>query len=71
MLRAQGVTKKLKRLSDIDWARANKDWEGRAMIQGRMSKARNNVVLTSNYIKHALGMELLPHEQELEDKFVR
>ena len=41
------------------------------MIQGRMSKARNNVLLTSNYIKHALGMELLPHEQELEDQFIR
>lgn len=63
--------KKLKRLGDIDWARANNDWEGRAMIQGRMSKARNNVLLTSNYIKNALGMELLPHEQELEDQFIR
>ena len=63
--------KKLKRLGDIDWARANEAWEGRAMIQGRMSKARNNVLLTSNYIKLALGMELLPHEQELEDKFGR
>ena len=32
--------------------------EGRAMIHGRISKARTSVLLTSNFIKKSLGIEL-------------
>tara|TARA_R110002094_G_scaffold42357_8_gene54666 strand:- start:10356 stop:11441 length:1086 start_codon:yes stop_codon:yes gene_type:complete len=61
--------KKLKRLKDIDWARANPDWEGRALAHGRISKARTNVVLTQNYIKQQLGIPLNPIEEEVEKVF--
>ncbi|ART63118.1 DNA sulfur modification protein DndB [Kushneria marisflavi] len=59
----------LKGLQKIDWARANSDWEGRAMHHGRISKARSSVVLSGNYIKQQLGMPLTPTEQEYEESF--
>lgn len=62
---------KLTKLKDIDWARANPDWEGRAMIQGRISKARINVLLTGNYIKHKLEIPLNPIEAEAEKEFTQ
>ncbi len=57
----------LKALKDIDWARANQHWEGRAMHHGRISKARSSVVLTGNYIKQQLGIPLTASEQEYEE----
>lgn len=59
----------LKKLKTIDWARANHDWEGRAMVQGRISKARVNVLLTGNYIKKNLGIKLNQIEEEAERAF--
>lgn len=61
--------KKLKKLNTIDWARANPEWEGRAMIHGRISKARTNVILTGNYIKHKLDIPLSSREEETEKAF--
>ena len=57
----------LKKLKTIDWARANPDWEGRAMQHGRISKARSSVVLTGNYIKQHLDLQLSPVEKEYEE----
>lgn len=61
--------KKLKKLKNIDWARANKNWEGRAMVQGRISKAITNVTLSGNYIKQELGIPLNDCESETEKEF--
>jgi DNA sulfur modification protein DndB len=61
---------KLKKLSTLDWSRANTaQWEGRAMNAGRLSKRNVNVVLTGNLIKRHLGLELSPEEQTLEREF--
>ncbi len=59
----------LKKLKKIDWARANHAWEGRAMVHGRISKARTNVILTGNYIKKALDISLSNVEEEAERAF--
>ena len=59
----------LAKLDTIDWSRANPDWEGRAMVQGRISKARIHVMLTGNYIKTKLGVPLTPSEAEAEKAF--
>jgi DNA sulfur modification protein DndB len=59
----------LKRLQQIDWTRANPNWEGRAMVQGRISKAHINVMLTSNYIKQRLNIPLSPVESQAEQNF--
>lgn len=56
----------LQGLKNIDWSRANPVWEGRAMTQGRISKAHINVMLTGNYIKQRLNIPLNPIEAEAE-----
>ena len=61
---------RLKSLNKVDWSRSNtKLWEGRAMIGGRVSKAHNNVVLTSAALKRALDIPLSPEEQRVETHF--
>jgi DNA sulfur modification protein DndB len=58
---------KLKKIRKIDWSRTNTDlWEGRAMVHGRISKARSNIQLTANVIKKALGLRLTPEELAIE-----
>jgi DNA sulfur modification protein DndB len=55
-------------LRTIDWQRANSAlWEGRALNAGRVSKANQNVTLTSNIIKTALGLSLSADETRLEN----
>jgi DNA sulfur modification protein DndB len=48
--------------STLDWSRTNPAWEGRAMLQGRMSKQHSSVQLTANDLKRILGMELFDKE---------
>lgn len=63
---------KLRKLATIDWSRTNSSvWEGRTMVGGIIQKASNNVVLTANYIKRNLGLELSPEEQKAEKAFLR
>ena len=63
---------KLSALSGVDWSRSNGIlWEGRAMIGGRVSKARNNVILTKNVVKQHIGLALNPEENRLEEAFNR
>ena len=60
----------LTKLAKINWERNNAElWEGRAMIGGRLSKAKNNVVLTSNAIKHAIGLKLSESDRKVEAKY--
>ena len=62
----------LKKLSSIDWRRGNAGlWEGRAMIGGRVSKAQQNVLLTTNAIKNHLGLKLSAEETRAEDALQR
>ncbi len=59
--------KKLAGLGKINWARSNAQvWEGRALIGGRVSKASQNVTLTTNLIKEQLDLELAPEELRAE-----
>jgi DNA sulfur modification protein DndB len=57
---------KLEPLAKIDWSRMNPDWEGRAIIGGRVSKNHQNVVLTVNYLRQHLGLPLGPEEENAE-----
>lgn len=61
----------LTRLRNVDWSRTNTgDWEGRAMLQGRISKAQRQVQLTVNFLKHALDLPLTDDEAEVEREFM-
>ena len=63
---------RLKLLSKIDWRKSNnKDWEGRSMIGGRLTKATMNILLTSNLLKMKLNLKLNKKEKELEEKINR
>ena len=58
--------KRLEIFSKIDWSRSNSDlWEGKAMTRGRIIKSRNNLLLTSCFIKKELGLQLSEKEQNL------
>lgn len=61
---------RLTKLSSVDWSRANtKQWEGRAMIGGRVSKANTNVILTTNALRRHLDLPLSPEEQRIEEAY--
>ena len=63
----KGWQTRLKKLKTIDWSRSNEAvWEGRAMVHGRISKARTNVRLTANLLKMHMGLRLNAEEEELE-----
>lgn len=57
----------IKRLKNVDWTRDAKSWEGRALVNGRLSKAHQHVVLTTNYLKLQVGLELTDEERALEE----
>ncbi|MEH6550639.1 MAG: DNA sulfur modification protein DndB [Pseudomonadales bacterium] len=62
--------KQLKQLRNIDWSRSNTEvWEGRALMYGKLSKARANVALTANLIKTHLGVPLSADSKQLEEQF--
>jgi DNA sulfur modification protein DndB len=59
-------------LKSIEWKRTSEKagaflWEGRALNAGRVSKANQNVILTANVIKMALGIDLSADEMRLEE----
>jgi len=63
---------KLAGLKKVDWSRQKTGlWEGRAMVGGRISKAHNNILLTANVLKRAVGLPLSPQEQDVETQFKR
>jgi len=59
-------------IRSINWRRNNAAlWEGRALILGRVSKAQQNVLLTTNAIKNHLGINLSADETRAEDALKR
>jgi DNA sulfur modification protein DndB len=61
----------IEKLRNLDWSRKNVQlWEGRAMLQGRMSKAHRSMYLTANALKQTLGIALNEKEQTLEMKLM-
>jgi DNA sulfur modification protein DndB len=62
---------RLSALKSVDWSRSNTEiWEGRAMLQGRISKATQQVTLTGIYLKQILGLEPSPGDQLLEEQLL-
>ncbi|MFD7508369.1 DNA sulfur modification protein DndB [Streptomyces sp. NPDC059853] len=63
--------RKLSPLRNVDWTRSNADWEGRAIVGGRVSKSHQNVTLTVNYLRNHLCLGLSAEEQRVEDAYLR
>lgn len=61
---------RLDRIGKVDWSRTNtRLWEGRAMNGGKVSKARDNIILTANVLKRYLEVPLSKDEEETESRF--
>lgn len=64
--------KRIAGISKVDWRRDNvKLWEGRAFLGGHVSKARQNIILTTNALKQHLGLPFTQEEQLTEDAYRR
>ena len=62
-----GWALRIGQMKKLDWARSNHElWEGRAMRNGKISKANDSIVLTSNVIKKVWNLPLTPDEERLE-----
>jgi len=62
----------LQQLQQIDWSRSNEQvWEGRAMNNGRISKAQMNLTLTANYLKQIIKLPLTTEEEKVEKRFLK
>ncbi len=68
--KSEDLPDRLSPLQSIDWSRANaSQWEGRALIGGRVSKASQNVLLTTNVLLEAVGLPLSDEHRQAEDAF--
>lgn len=61
---------RLTKIEEVNWSRNNVDWEGRALMTGRLRKSYSNIIMTGNYIKSKLGLPLSEKEQEYEKRIV-
>ena len=57
------------KLGSIDWSRNNPVWSGRCVVSGRISKSRQNIILTANQIMKEMGLSLPKNHQEVESTF--
>lgn len=68
--RPKDWVRRLNKLKEIDWSRSNRaDWDGRALVAGKLNKSRNNVILVSNLIVRTLGLALTADAQRIEDLY--
>ena len=68
----QDWKKIISKLNEIDWRRSNVEaWGGRTLINGRIAKTTTSIILTVNYIKQFLGMELSEEEQHTEKEYLK
>lgn len=63
--------KQLRGLLGINWSRSNSQlWEGRALVNGRITKGQRNVVLIANVLNRALGIPLNPDDERVENRYI-
>lgn len=61
---------RLSKLREVDWARSNNRlWDGRAIVAGKVNRSKNNIVLVSNVVAQALGLQLSEGAQRIEDLY--
>lgn len=58
---------RLRRLAELNWRRDNSIWVGRAIRNGKISKAGPSLVLTANVLRQKVGLELGGTEKALEE----
>jgi DNA sulfur modification protein DndB len=58
----------LRRIDQINWLRSNNIWQGSAIVQGKMSKSNDSVMMTAVIIKLELGLPLNTDEITLQNR---
>jgi DNA sulfur modification protein DndB len=58
----------LRPLAEADWKRTAPQWDGRAIIAGRLAKSSTNALLTAAAIRTILGLPLPPAEERLDQQ---
>lgn len=58
----------LERIKHIDWRRSNSEWNDRVIVDGRISKTQNSIILMTSYLKKFLDLPLTSEEQHLENQ---
>ncbi len=58
--------KRLAGIEKINWSRKNPEWQGRAIVSGRVSKSLQSIQLTANLIKTKLRLPLTKDEKQAE-----
>ena len=61
----------LKPLHKIDWRKNNPLWEGRAIVQGHVSKSQTSVQETADVIRRAIGLNSSEQDTEVSREFER
>ena len=62
---------RLRGLQGINWSRSNTQlWEGRALVNGQITKGERNVVLIANVLKRGLGISLDPEDERVENRYI-
>ena len=57
-------------LAALDWSRGNAElWEGRALVNGRITKGEHNVELIANVIKNTMGLPLDSDDKRAEERY--
>lgn len=59
--------RRLERLAQLDWRRDNQLWHGRAIRNGKISKAGPSLVLTANVLRTQVGLQLGATELAIEE----
>jgi DNA sulfur modification protein DndB len=62
---------RLRRLSALDWRRANPIWDGRPIRNGKISKSSSSFALMANLLRTRVGLELGPTELALEETLLK
>jgi DNA sulfur modification protein DndB len=62
-----GWQARLKKLEGLNWARSDPAWDGRAIRNGRISKAGPSLVLTANLLRKGMGVPLSDTQKALEE----
>jgi DNA sulfur modification protein DndB len=63
--------RKLKGLKTINWLKTNPIWDQRVLVNGRVVKNNNSIILASNIIKKSYGLKLTTEEKAVESKLKR
>ena len=65
LIREEDWENRLEKLKGIDYSRTNSLWDGKCIINGKLTKMNQNIKIMSIYFKHIFGLKLNAEEERL------